>query len=49
MRTDEMDDRMTFPQWKNEFWEMKQNCENGYCDEPPATNRLQIRVGRIGR
>ena len=46
MRTDEIGDRMTgTTKYKYAFLAMEKNCENGNCDEPPATNRLQIRVG----
>ena len=47
MGTDELDDRTTgTAEYFYDFLEMEENCKNGYCDEPPATNRLKIRVGR---
>ena len=36
-------------QWLSELIEMEQVCDNSgsFCDDPPATNKLQIKVRQL--
>ena len=32
------------PEWLSAFEELESMCDSGSCDNPPATNKLQIKV-----
>ena len=43
------DDVKFTSQWVTELYQMEQMCDNGesFCNDPPATNKLQIKVRKL--